>query len=38
MDMDQSWRVMEVVELKRVRTVQVLSDIKLLTFKGINIF
>ena len=38
MDMEQSWRVMEVVELKRVRTLQVLSDIKLLTFKGINIF
>ena len=38
MDMEQSWKVMEVVELKRVRTLQVLSDIKLLTFIGINIF
>ena len=29
---------MEVVELKRMQTLQVLSDIKLLTFIGINIF
>ena len=36
--MQQSWKVMEVVELKRMQTLQVLSDIKLLTFIGINIF
>ena len=36
--MEQSWKVMEVVELKRVQTLQVLSDIKLLTFIGIHFF
>ena len=36
--MQQSWKVKEVVELKRMQTLQVLSDIKLLTFIGINIF